>query len=126
MPEIVHIHEGVVIKRHVIEKTVTRIGRHPDNDILIDDKVVSLNHALIKEVKEPNDNSRRRYYIEDLGSTNCTFVNDLKITRTLLNDNDLIRIGWNTFKFVDPTEREAEKTHRIYKSWIPGVYYTKD
>jgi len=126
MAEIVQVHEGVVIKRHAIEKPVIRIGRHPDNDIFIDDNVVSLEHAQIKELKEPNTDGRRRYFLEDLKSTNCTFVNDRKISRTLLNDNDMIRIGWSTFKFVDPNERAAEKTQRIYKSWIPGVYYTKD
>lgn len=126
MAEIVQIHEGVVIKRHTLEKAVTCIGRHPENDIFIDEKVVSLEHAQIKQLQEPNENGRRQYLIEDLDSTNCTFVNDQKITRMLLNDDDLIRIGWTTFKFVDPRERAPEKTQRIYKSWIPGVYYTKD
>lgn len=126
MAEIVQIHEGVSIRRYAIEKAVIRIGRHPDNDIFVDEKVVSMEHAQIKALQEPDENGRRRYYIEDLESTNCTFVNDQKITRTLLNDNDLIRVGWSTFKFVDTQERAAEKTHRIYKSWIPGVYYTKD
>ena len=126
MAEIVQIHEGVAIRRYAIEKAVIRIGRHPDNDIFIDEKVVSMEHAQIKALQDPDENGRQRYSIEDLESTNCTFVNDQKITRTLLNDNDLIRVGWSTFKFVDTQERTAEKTHRIYKSWIPGVYYTKD
>jgi hypothetical protein len=38
----------------------------------------------------------------------------------------MIRVGWNTFKFVDEAEGDANKTAKIRKSWIPGVYYTKD
>jgi pSer/pThr/pTyr-binding forkhead associated (FHA) protein len=62
----------------------------------------------------------------DLKSTNSTFVNGEKITRHKLRHNDLIRVGWNTFKFIDEAEGEPNKTAKIRKSWIPGVYYTED
>ncbi len=38
----------------------------------------------------------------------------------------MIRVGWNTFKFIDETEGDPNKTAKIKKSWIPGVYYTED
>jgi pSer/pThr/pTyr-binding forkhead associated (FHA) protein len=66
------------------------------------------------------------FYIEDLKSTNSTFVNGEKITRHKLRHNDLIRVGWNMFKFIDEAEGDPNKTAKIRKSWIPGVYYTED
>jgi hypothetical protein len=38
----------------------------------------------------------------------------------------MIRVGWNTFKFIDEAEGDPNKTAKIRKSWIPGVYYTED
>ena len=66
------------------------------------------------------------FFIEDKGSTNGTFVNEIKIERQQLHHNDNIRVGWNNFIFIDENEQDLEKTTEIKKSWIPGVYYTKD
>jgi hypothetical protein len=38
----------------------------------------------------------------------------------------MIRVGWNTFKFIDEAEGDPNKTAKIRKSWIPGVYYTEE
>ncbi|UCH20750.1 MAG: FHA domain-containing protein [Deltaproteobacteria bacterium] len=126
MASIVHIHEGVVIKKFPLEKSPLRIGRNPDNDIFIDDKVVSMEHAIVEVLEDTDQKEIRYYYIEDLESTNGTHVNGKKITRQKLNHNDIIRVGWNMFKFIDAVERKKEKTLKIHKSWIPRVYYTKE
>jgi pSer/pThr/pTyr-binding forkhead associated (FHA) protein len=112
MAMVVQMHEGVAINKFQLDKPVLRIGRDPDSDIFIDNTVVSTEHAVIRA--------------EDLKSTNSTFVNGEKITRHKLRHNDLIRVGWNTFKFIDETEGDPNKTAKIRKSWIPGVYYTED
>ena len=103
-----------------------RIGRDPDCDIFIDDKVVSLDHALIESVDKKSKKKETEYYLEDLDSTNHTYLNGKKIKRKKLKNNDLIRIGWSTFRFIDDNGSEKDKTLKIKKSWIPGVYYTKE
>ena len=126
MASIVLIHEGVVINKFPVDKPLLRIGRRQDNDIVIDDNVVSMEHAILEIEDDPDDKDIKRYYLMDLGSTNGTHVNGKKISRQQLVNNDMIRIGWNTFKFIDNGEREPEKTLEIHKSWIPRVYYTKE
>ena len=126
MAAIVQIHEGVVIKKFDLDKPVIRIGRDPDSDVFIDDKVVSMDHAVIESQGEPGGNKKPVYTIRDLGSTNSTFVNDAPVTQRRLQNDDVIRVGWNTFKFIDDVQRKGEKTLKIHKSWIPRVYYTKE
>ncbi|MBW2412057.1 MAG: FHA domain-containing protein [Deltaproteobacteria bacterium] len=127
MPMIVQLHEGVALKKFPLEdKPIFRIGRDPDSDIFIDDGVVSSDHAVI-ELKESSDPKKTpEYMIKDLGSTNKTYVNGETITSKILEHDDVIRIGWNNFKFIDETKKDPNKTAKIHKSWIPGVYYTKD
>ena len=122
----VQLHDGVIIAKFPLDKPKVRIGRDPDSEIFIDDKVVSLEHAVVEVVEDPQDPAIRRHFIRDLESTNGTFVNDQAVTRRQLTNQDLIRIGWTTFKFVDTKTRKGDKTLKIHKSWIPGVYYTKE
>ena len=127
MPMIVQLHEGVALKKFPLEgKPVFRIGRDPDSDIFIDDGVVSSDHAVIELMESSDPKKTSEYIIKDLGSTNKTYVNGETITSKTLEHEDLIRIGWNNFKFIDETKKDPNKTAKIHKSWIPGVYYTKD
>jgi pSer/pThr/pTyr-binding forkhead associated (FHA) protein len=126
MASIVQMHEGVVINKFPVDKPLLRIGRDPHNDVVIDDKVVSLEHAIVEVEDEFDKKGTKQYYIKDLESTNGTHVNGKKVSRQRLINNDIIRVGWNTFKFVDRSERKPEKTLKIHKSWIPRVYYTKE
>lgn len=125
MAMIVQLHEGVAIKKFKIDKPSLTMGRDPQSDIFIDDTVVSSQHAVIT-VEAPDKSAEEpQYYIEDLKSTNCTFVNGKEIRRQKLAHNDMIRIGWNNFKFVHEDEGDPNQTAKIKKSWIPGVYYTE-
>ena len=126
MAMVVQLHEGVAINKFELDKPVLRIGRDPDSDIFIDNTVVSAEHAVIKAEDNPASGGGPEFYIEDLKSTNSTFVNGEKITLHKLKHNDMIRVGWNTFKFIDEAEGDPNKTAKIRKSWIPGVYYTED
>ena len=87
--------------------------------------MVSAEHARIERVEEADPQAAAGYYIRDLNSTNGTFVNNQKIERHKLLHEDLIRVGWVTFKFIDETKADPDQTAKIHKSWIPGVYYTK-
>ena len=123
---VVQMHEGVAINKFKLDKPELRIGRDPASDIFIDNTVVSTDHAVIKAEENPASGGTPEFYIEDLNSTNSTFVNGEKITRHKLEHDDVIRVGWNTFKFIDEAEGDLNKTAKIKKSWIPGVYYTED
>ena len=75
------------------EPTVTRIGRSPANDVVIDEEGVSWFHA---EMRISDDGPR----LVDLNSHNGTFVNGRKIEAIDLAELDLVTIGAVTFRFV--------------------------
>lgn len=126
MALLVLLHEGLTIKRIPIDQDQLLIGRKVDADIFLDDKMVSHAHARIEKLDKPEQAGGAEYAIEDLNSTNYTFVNGEKITRVLLSHEDTIRIGKHIFKFIDETSAQEDKTTKLHKSWIPGVYYTKE
>ena len=64
------------------------------------------------------------YHVRDLQSTNGTFVNEEPVTRRQLHSRDVIRIGWSYFEFVDE-QAALERTTKIRKTWIPGVFVSK-
>ncbi len=70
------------------------IGRKSDNDLTIEDPAVSGHHARITKIHAV-------YFIEDLKSTNGTFVNDKRIERHQLRDTDVITIGRHRIIFRD-------------------------
>lgn len=69
------------------------IGRHPDNDIPIQDDLASRFHCVI----EPHAGGFR---VRDLGSRNGTKLNDERIDARDLTPGDVIRVGGHTFRFV--------------------------
>ena len=125
MALIVQLHEGVAVNKCPLDQSRLRIGRSPDCDIFIDDVVVSSEHAVIERVESQDASGNFDYYLEDQNSTNGTFLNDEKTTRQKLKHDDVIRIGWASFKFIDENKMDPGKTAKIHKSWIPGVFYTK-
>jgi pSer/pThr/pTyr-binding forkhead associated (FHA) protein len=78
-----------VLKTIVFDKEVISIGRHSDNDIHIDSLSVSSQHARIVKY-------HKKYIIEDLDSTNGTFLNKKRISKEKLSDNDVLTIGKHT------------------------------
>lgn len=104
-----------------IEKQRTSIGRDDSNDISLDDELVSKEHAVI-EVLATED--KVDFLIQDLKSTNHTFVNDEPIDLHKLKDGDLIRIGMIDFRFISQDPNSLDETAELYKTWIPGVFYT--
>ena len=126
MALIAQLHDGVTINKCPLDEPKLTIGRGAHCDIFIDDTVVSTEHAVIEKVKNQDSEIDIEYYLQDMGSTNGTQVNGQAVKRQKLNHDDVIRIGWVNFKFIDETKVNAEQTAKIHKSWIPGVYYTKD
>ena len=115
--------DGVATHRFSLDQAVTSIGRAADNAIHIDDPLVSGRHAVIERLGEEESDG---YQLRDLGSTNGSFINEEKVATQRLRHDDQLRFGLHSFKFVGDQLIDIEKTRKIKKSWIPGVYYTKD
>jgi pSer/pThr/pTyr-binding forkhead associated (FHA) protein len=77
------------------------IGRLPDNNLVIDNPAVSGRHARIY-CDGPH------YVLEDLKSTNGTFVNDKPIARHTLADGDVVLVGKHTVVFSQRGAEDAE------------------
>jgi ABC transport system ATP-binding/permease protein len=77
-----------------IQSKVIKIGRRPDNDIVLDDLGVSKQHAELR--LSPTG----RYQLIDLGSHNGTFVNGSRINEAELSENDIIAVGHATFRLT--------------------------
>ncbi len=124
MASIVQLVDGVVANRFELSENGLKFGRTTDNQVIIDDLAVSSEHAEISALKE--DNGDIQYVLKDLQSTNGTFINEQKIDQQLLRHKDIIRVGWNSFTFINEDEVDLQKTTKVKKSWIPGVYYSGD
>ena len=108
-----------------IQKAKTTIGRDESNDICLNDNLVSKHHAVIEISVNNKKDGVYEYILQDLDSTNNTYVNDQLINLHRLSEGDRIRIGTNNFTFDDSEDQNLDETARLHKSWIPGVYYTK-
>src|SRR5512143_3573848 len=83
-------------KEHFLGPTVTRLGRAIENEIVIVSKRASREHAHIRR-------DGRRVFLDDLGSTNGTFLNGERVLGSMqLRDGDEISIGEIMFIFHDP------------------------
>lgn len=102
--------EDVVIKKWEITEEVIILGRAGDCDIQIDDQSVSSKHARLVVEADPYLDGSTSTYLEDLRSTNGTELNGRKISRERLNDNDLIKIGFNSFRYVSNEKSQLEDT----------------
>ncbi|MGH3262004.1 MAG: ATP-binding cassette domain-containing protein, partial [Trebonia sp.] len=77
-----------------------RIGRAPDNDLVVDDLIVSRYHAELRT--RPGGECE----IADLGSHNGTYVNGRRISAQPLAESDTVGIGHSTFRLTDGTLRQ--------------------
>ena len=98
---------GVMQGEYPLDKERTTIGRKPDNDIPIDNLAVSGKHALVITILDDS-------FLEDLGSTNGTYVNGKLIKKHALKDGDVVAIGKHELKYVNEhataDDDEFEKT----------------
>jgi len=76
------------------DKTI-RIGRTPDNDLVLADLDVTRNHAVLRKSSAGN------YEIVDVGSHNGTFVNGKRVSQATLTDQDIVTIGHSTLRLVE-------------------------
>ena len=77
--------------------TLTRLGRHPDSEISLDDITVSRRHADIRRADEG-------YEVADSGSLNGTYVNQERIERAVLQHGDELQIGKFRLVYFERTD----------------------
>ena len=97
---------STVIKELKIDQDEIIIGRDSDNDVQIDNVAVSREHAKI--IRDQN-----YYLIEDLNSTNGTFVNGKKINKKYLKEDDEISIGKHSLQIILEESSAIRKREKI-------------
>ncbi|MDE2291110.1 MAG: FHA domain-containing protein [Elusimicrobia bacterium] len=103
MPKILLKFNAAVIKEIALDKPALTVGRKPDNDVVIDNPAISGHHCKIVLKGDT-------YYVEDLESTNGTFVNEKRIVKSGLHDKDVIGVAKHALVFVDdraPAEEDS-------------------
>ncbi len=114
MPKLVVSLDGVVIKEVQITKDKTTLGRRPYNDIVIDNLAVSGEHAVLQMVGAD-------VFIEDLNSTNGTYINGKAVKKQLLAGNDTVEVGKYKIKFLVDDSADYEKTMIMKPGQMAGA-----
>ncbi len=111
--------DSQVLAEYNMSKERYTIGRLPDNDVRIDNPAVSGHHSLIINIL--NDS-----FLEDLNSTNGTYVNGKLIKKHALQDGDVITIGHHQLRFSDEHVGEAEQDEFEKTMVIPAGQQSAD
>jgi len=116
-------------ERCALNESQIGIGRAPDNEIALNDESVSIYHAHIVTETSNQDENKVEFYIEDLGSTNKTYVNNKVVQHCLLKNGDVIRVGNTRLKFSTaeyvPPPPDLKKTQELKKVEVSDFLYTK-
>ena len=105
---------GQIMAEFNMTKERYTIGRLPDNDVRIDNPAVSGHHSLIINIL--NDS-----FLEDLNSTNGTYVNGKLIKKHALQHGDVITIGHHQLRFSDEQANETGPRNRTLSRF--GIGY---
>jgi pSer/pThr/pTyr-binding forkhead associated (FHA) protein len=87
-----------------LKQTVVNIGRHLDNDVVLDDPRVSRRHAQLRAV-------RGRYIIFDLDSTGGTYVNDRRVAQSVLHPQDVISLAGIPLVYAQEDSAESASSN---------------
>src|SRR5689334_25306844 len=90
--------------KYALATDEVRIGKAPDNDVVIDHPTVSRNHLVVRRQGD-------RFLVEDLGSTNGTFIDGAQVREAYLRPGALLEVGDVKLRFqpkvaaveIDPT-----------------------
>jgi diguanylate cyclase (GGDEF)-like protein len=98
-------------KRFPLSRSEVVLGRGGDCDVQVDRDSVSRRHARVYRAAD-------NWWVEDLQSTNGSYVNDVPVTVSVLRDGDFMKIGAAIFKFLMGASIEASYHEEIYKMTI--------
>jgi diguanylate cyclase (GGDEF)-like protein len=100
-------------KRFVLENSPVRIGRGPDNHIILEGDSVSRRHSHLER------RASAKWYVVDDRSTNGTYVNEEQVpTERCLVNGDRLKIGPTILKFLSGADAEAKYHEEIYRMTI--------
>jgi len=117
MPKMIVSIDEVVIKEVQLTKDRTTLGRRPYNDIVIDNLAVSGEHAVLQM-------TGNEVFLEDLNSTNGTYLNGKAIKKQQLKNGDSVEIGKYKIKFVgDDAVNNFDKTMVVKARPAPAPQY---
>lgn len=108
MPKMIVSIDGVVIKEVQLTKERTTLGRRPYNDVVIDNLAVSGEHAALQM-------NSSEVVLEDLNSTNGTYVNGKAVKKQSLQNGDTIEVGKYKIKFVNEAEAPGFDKTMLFK-----------
>lgn len=111
--------DNQVLAEYNMSKERYTIGRLPDNDVRIDNPAVSGHHSLIINIL--NDS-----FLEDLNSTNGTYVNGKLIKKHALQHSDVITIGHHQLRFADEQTSDTEQDEFEKTMVIPAGQQSAD
>ena len=114
MPKMIVSIDGVVIKEVQLTKDRTSLGRRPYNDIVIDNLAVSGEHAVLQM-------SGNEVFVEDLNSTNGTYLNGKAVKKQQLSNGDTVEIGKYKIKYVNETANPGFEKTMIIKAGSAGL-----
>ena len=109
MPKMIVSIDGVIIKEVQLTKARTTLGRRPYNDIVIDNLAVSGEHAVLEMTGD-------QVHLEDLNSTNGTYVNGKAARRQLLQNGDTVGVGKYKIKFTADSAAELAAPEPLHAS----------
>jgi len=93
MPRIIISMDDVVVREVKFTRERTSFGRRPYNDIVMDNLSISGEHALFLM-------AGNEVFLEDLGSTNGTYVNGKAVKKHQLESGDLVEIAKYKIRFL--------------------------
>ena len=111
--------DNQVLAEYNMTKERYTVGRLPDNDVRIDNPAVSGHHSLIINIL--NDS-----FLEDLNSTNGTYVNGKLIKKHALQHGDVITIGHHQLRFADQQTNDTEQDEFEKTMVIPAGQQNAD
>jgi len=114
MPKMIVSIDGVVVKEVQLTKDRTSLGRRPYNDIVIDNLAVSGEHAVLLM-------AGNEVFVEDLNSTNGTYLNGKTVKKHLLVNGDTIEIGKYKIKYVNEAANAGFEKTMMFKAGSPGM-----
>ena len=94
MPKLLLKFNAAVIKEIPFDKDALAVGRKPDNDVVIDNPAISGHHCRISV-------QGGTYFVEDLESTNGTFVNEKRVKKSGLRHNDVVGVAKHALVFLE-------------------------
>lgn len=119
--------DGNLLGEYPLDKPLLRIGRRRDNDIAIDNLMISGEHAQVMSIG-------RNALLQDLDSTNGTMINGVRVKQHVLQHGDIIMLGHYQLRYWDeaaasgnpvPVDAsavapEADESHPFSRVWPSG------